>query len=665
MDQSSYLSRTLWEYQSSSNYTDLTLVCADASLLAHAVMLAPLFTSFGISFPSREEVPECLFLPDLTTVEVKQALKALYLQSNLNHFLALVKKTPALVKIELLDYVESSEPKVILDEFKETKQDLLDDLDVPVDYTDEDNKEWAPDIAEVKKEKKKLKTRKHKSITPSKINQKVFECKKCGDECHGKNEYICHMKEYHGFKPKFVSKKGLGDTSKCPYCEKELKNGNYDSHLSRMHREETIKNHPEIKMILPCPRCDLMFHNTLDLDKHSMTLHGKSTREWKCKVCDLEFDRYHTLTKHRKENHIEDCIADGLQGVKKDKQCQYCESMFKLDRTRHIHMFNVHKDKRHLHPEIKARFFCELCDEGFFDGGSLGTHTKSKHTQNSVCPICQKVCTSLLALESHTRQHHSNENHVCDVCSKEFPTKVGLKTHMKRHSGGKVYKFRCSQCAKGKYQSEEKLQQHILNDHSGLEYICVHCPMTFKSNDARHIHERRNHSEKTIKCDHCDMMFALMSAKTAHVKMVHLGKKVTLCPLCGEGFTDKCTFEAHVNRHTNNRQFACETCGKAFLIQRDLVNHIKTHTRPYHCDQCEESFGSTMVMKDHIRRVHECIQIECRYGCGWQSWDRRNMHRHEVSCKCNPVPNAPYTVASGTAKRDVLHKFHAKLLKKK
>ena len=82
MNQLSYLSRTLWEYRSSSDYTDVTLFCADGSLPSHAAILAPMFERFNIRFPFRGELPECIFIPDLTTTEVKKTLEILYLKNS-------------------------------------------------------------------------------------------------------------------------------------------------------------------------------------------------------------------------------------------------------------------------------------------------------------------------------------------------------------------------------------------------------------------------------------------------------------------------------------------------------------------------------------------------------------------------------------------------------
>ena len=111
----------------------------------------------------------------------------------------------------------------------------------------------------------------------------------------------------------------------------------------------------------------------------------------------------------------------------------------------------------------------------------------------------------------------------------------------------------------------------------------------------------------------------------------------------GRGFT------AHVNRHTDNRQFACETCGKSFLVHSHLKEHAKRHTLPYFCDNCDSRFGSDINLKGHRRIVHEQQPIQCRHGCGWSCWQSTSRNRHEKSCGLNPIPGAPYTVSAGTA----------------
>ena len=90
MNQTSFLSRVLWLYQDSCQFTDVTLVCEDGSLPAHSAVLARLFSSLGLTFPSRVEVPDCLLLPDLRMAEVQQALRDLYVGNRMDTLLQLL-----------------------------------------------------------------------------------------------------------------------------------------------------------------------------------------------------------------------------------------------------------------------------------------------------------------------------------------------------------------------------------------------------------------------------------------------------------------------------------------------------------------------------------------------------------------------------------------------
>ena len=162
------------------------------------------------------------------------------------------------------------------------------------------------------------------------------------------------------------------------------------------------------------------------------------------------------------------------------------------------------------------------------------------------------------------------------------------------------------------FQKKETLDQHILECHSGREYLCSQCPSVFYSPKARSRHEKRSHAEKTVKCEHCDMMFYNNSLKNHHYKQVHDNDTNWICSHCGDGFKDKRLYKAHVNRHLNHRPHACELCGKTFLADYHLKSHMQTHTLPYQCDQCEVRVSSTGSLKDHIRVVHEGLHLECR-----------------------------------------------------
>ena len=459
------------------------------------------------------------------------------------------------------------------------------------------------------------------------------------------------------------------------HCSLVLKSSSVTSHMALKHREEVISNHPEIVQLfqVPCPECDEIFlRDCLDLNKHAKEVHGNAMFEVKrrfkksciCKLCDKTFETTGGLNRHRHEQHLEECLAMGMKMKVKNMQCPYCEKLFDYGHFTN-HIFYTHRDKRSLHPEIVAEHECDECGEIFIMKNQLKEHLKRFHTAQVTCSICSKMCPNAKSLETHIHDKHKTAGSiVCEFCSKVFDNNAYLKEHVKRmHLGiSKQFKHECKLCASGKYQTEDKLQQHILDDHSGVEYLCDQCPITFSNATLRNGHLSRVHGQKNVKCEQCDMMFFAKGLMKAHLNSVHLKTKKKTCPVCGETFnaySDTDGFIAHMNRHNNVRPFSCEVCGKDFLSSGALQKHLRAHTRPLQCDQCEQKFSSSTDMRRHVNRIHLGIQHECRHGCGLQTSLESNRGRHEKQCRLNPLPGAPWSVSNGTANRYVLETYNA------
>ena len=441
----------------------------------------------------------------------------------------------------------------------------------------------------------------------------------------------------------------------CSYCRKTVKSHLMTSHLAVNHRDKVISNHQEIQLSKPCHECDLRFYGLMDLKKHTTEVHGHSIREWKCKKCGISFPSSKLYRFHFKEEHESD-----IPRIK----CPYCK--YTSNRiTINNHIYNTHKDMRKLHPEIAARYKCDHCEETFHGKGSKGNHMKVKHTANAVCPECSKVCPSIISLQHHMQGHLGNQ-FVCELCSKGFKLKDYLQRHVDRvHNGVKIRpgcQFRCSLCTTGNFATIEKLEKHILACHSGLEYLCLQCPKSFANTDLRRIHEQNRHGDKTEKCEACDMMFTTKMTLKHHMKQVHMKVKDKVCTYCGQAFFHSNVFQAHVNRHENNRPWKCEMCGKGFLTQRHKKTHMDRHNLVHKCDQCEEKRGSWTDLQRHMRKMHGGERLTCRYGCGYQSWGAGNRGRHEGDCKLNPLPGAPFSVSTGSASQYILDNYNAKML---
>ena len=141
MNQSSYLSQTLWQYRGSGQFTDVTLACADGGLPAHSALLAGFMNSFGIRITSMEEMPEVVIIPDLCKREAEDGLKVLYTQPTSTLLVeALKRKTYSDVKLEIIE--DQADIKVDIPEEKENildpdHDDNMDERDAS--YSDGDN----------------------------------------------------------------------------------------------------------------------------------------------------------------------------------------------------------------------------------------------------------------------------------------------------------------------------------------------------------------------------------------------------------------------------------------------------------------------------------------------------------------------------------------------
>ena len=361
----------------------------------------------------------------------------------------------------------------------------------------------------------------------------------------------------------------------------------------------------------------------------------QKSKVMKCNKCGDECDGMGALLAHVKEFHGKTGEVDeGGKNWNDMRHCPYCEKKIKGRQSFKIHLATLHREEMILnHPDIELSRPCPDCELMFFGVADLDKHTRNVHSKSSIewnCQFCDDKFGTKGQLTAHRKERHVEECleagiksifdvKQCPYCETKCSTTKALNTHIfhvheekRGDHPKKKFKFVCTHCKSGKYQKEALLAQHILENHSGKEYYCSQCPMIFHTPQQRGIHERRNHSEKKIKCDQCDMMFSTPSYRNAHFKMVHVKEPDRICPHCGEGFRDKILFEAHVNRHLGHRPHACELCGKTYLTERDLKSHIDTHTLPYQCDKCDVRTGSKTLLKDHMRVVHDGIQLGCR-----------------------------------------------------
>ena len=64
---------------------------------------------------------------------------------------------------------------------------------------------------------------------------------------------------------------------------------------------------------------------------------------------------------------------------------------------------------------------------------------------------------------------------------------------------------------------------------------------------------------------------------------------------------------AHGKKHSDEKKYACQECGKLFKGSRGLKYHIKIHQGLFNfpCIECNKKFVRSTSLKTHIRVCHQ------------------------------------------------------------
>ena len=106
-----------------------------------------------------------------------------------------------------------------------------------------------------------------------------------------------------------------------------------------------------------------------------------------------------------------------------------------------------------------------------------------------------------------------------------------------------------------------------------------------------------------IPCETCGQNFGTNFALQRHIQAVHLGQRNFTCDTCGEGFVRQDQFRNHVRRNHENIQIQCQICAQTFATVENRNRHLRmVHggQRNYKCVSCDMSFGQMSDLKRYI-----------------------------------------------------------------
>ena len=341
-----------------------------------------------------------------------------------------------------------------------------------------------------------------------------------------------------------------------------------------------------------------------------------------CQECNFSDQDLQVFTDHATENH------EKRVTINVEELFQNCEKIKGPWKVKNVSVF--------------LKYCCPECNFADQDLQIFTDHATSTHKDASVlflpeniveesnevketkqrvlCEICFILKpSSIKEMRLHRRKIHMKENQLyCFHCEKTFKGWKYLLCHIDaKHPEHAEKKFSCDECLKSfifekSYEQHKHYHKHAKHS-SGKLLSCKICDYSNMSQYELNMHNFYNHySGIAKKCPHCDYKIPHTHKLNRHIESNHSDQypeKNHVCEKCGKSFIFEGSLTNHVNDSCTNH--VCKKCGRSFVFKSSLTKHLKSSCKHPVQNTSHKQELTKQLLQRHIQMKHEKAEFAC------------------------------------------------------
>lgn len=343
---------------------------------------------------------------------------------------------------------------------------------------------------------------------------------------------------------------------------RETRKGKYSKEMiSASESDDNVPTKASKPKLSDDQKLDIMRNNVIQVVAKSTVMPFRWLKSsYRCFYCYDVFREPKDLKYHQNVHSVEDVIPKAMENYWEPEvyvdisnlSCRLCSEkiteLYQLvDHLILKHEIKFNKDIGMRMNAFKLDEFsvnCSICDRRFRTFGHLLVHTNKDHKGLSdvLCDICGQHFRSAKYLKQHVRNEHTKKPVVCSLCGLTVISKNKLRTHMQNFHD---HRYKCYVCS-DQFPTHYKRSRHMMLAHKTRE---------------------------VIKCSYCPRSFVYQSSMMRHVRETHLQERTAICTVCGWKSITQYDLQMHMMKHSNERNFKCPACEKAFKTKKTMRQH--------------------------------------------------------------------------------------------